>query len=62
MPPSLPRCSPPFRLSCTPPGGPDGGQLEDTVRLLGRELARPQIATSLVLERLVDVLLVQALR
>ncbi|GLY90534.1 AraC family transcriptional regulator [Actinoallomurus iriomotensis] len=41
---------------------PDGGQLEDTVRLLGRELARPQIATSIVLERLVDVLLVQALR
>ena len=43
-------------------GSPDGGQLEDTVRLLGRELARPQVATGIVLDRLVDVLLVQALR
>lgn len=43
-------------------GRPDGGPLEDTVRLLGRELVRPQIATGIVLDRLVDVLLVQALR
>jgi AraC-like DNA-binding protein len=42
--------------------GRDGGQLEDTVRLLGRELAQSQIATGIVLDRLVDVLLVQALR
>lgn len=39
-----------------------GGGLQDTVRLLARELARPRIATSLVLDRLVDVLLVQVLR
>lgn len=43
-------------------GNAGGGHLEDTVRLLGRELARPQIATGIVLDRLVDVLLVQALR
>jgi AraC-like DNA-binding protein len=40
----------------------DGGLLEDTVRLLGRELAQPQMATGIVLDRLVDVLLVQVLR
>jgi AraC-like DNA-binding protein len=40
-----------------------GGEcLADTVRLLGRELALPQIAGTIVLDRLVDVLLVQLLR
>ena len=38
------------------------GGLDDTVRLLGRELATPGLATSLVLDRLVDILLVQVLR
>jgi AraC-like DNA-binding protein len=42
--------------------GRDAGLLDDTVRLLGRELARPQLATGVVLDRLVDVLLVQFLR
>ena len=36
--------------------------LGDTVRLLARELAHPQIATEVVLNRLVDILLVQLLR
>jgi len=36
--------------------------LSDTVRLLGRELARPRIATNVILDRFVDVLLVQLLR
>lgn len=40
--------------------GRDG--LDDTVRLLSRELASPQIATDFVLNRLVDILLVQLLR
>jgi len=41
----------------------DGGDgLQDTVRLLARELARPQVATAVVLDRLVDILLVQLLR
>jgi AraC-like DNA-binding protein len=40
----------------------DGGCLEDTVRLLGRELAHPQIATAAVLDSLVDILLIQLLR
>ena len=39
-----------------------GGCLDDTVRLLARELAHPQVATSVVLDRLVDILLVQLLR
>lgn len=39
-----------------------GGCLDDTIRLLARELAHPQIATAVVLDRLVDVLLVQLLR
>jgi AraC-like DNA-binding protein len=39
-----------------------GDGLDDTIRLLGRELARPQLATSLVLDSLVDILLVQLLR
>jgi AraC-like DNA-binding protein len=42
--------------------GRDGGLVEDTVRLLGRELATPRLATGIVLDRLVDVLLVQVLR
>jgi len=39
-----------------------GGCLDDTVRLLARELAQPQVATAVVLDRLVDILLVQLLR
>jgi AraC-like DNA-binding protein len=39
-----------------------GGCLEDTVRLLARELADPQIATAVVLDSLVDILLIQLLR
>jgi AraC-like DNA-binding protein len=39
-----------------------GGGLDDTVRLLARELAHPQLATAAVLDSLVDVLLVQLLR
>ena len=39
-----------------------GGSLDDTVRLLARELAQPQIATTVVLDSLVDILLVQLLR
>jgi len=40
----------------------DGNGLDDTVRLLGRELAGPDLATSVVLDSLVDILLVQVLR
>jgi len=36
--------------------------LTDVVRLLGKELAHPGLATSLVLDRLVDVLLIEVLR
>ena len=36
--------------------------LNDTVRMLARELAQPQIATSAVLKSLVDIVLVQMLR
>lgn len=43
-------------------GHSDEGLLDDTVRLLGRELASPQMATGVVLDRLVDILLVQVLR
>ncbi|QUQ64873.1 AraC family transcriptional regulator [Kutzneria sp. CA-103260] len=39
-----------------------GTGLDDTVRLLARELACPQAASSYVLNRVVDILLVQALR
>ncbi len=39
-----------------------GTCLSDTVRLLARELAHPQIATTVVLNSLIDVLLVQLLR
>lgn len=44
------------------PARSDGGLLEDTVRLLGRELAEQRMATGVVLDRLVDILLVQVLR
>jgi AraC-like DNA-binding protein len=41
----------------------DGGDaLQDTVRLLGHELAHPQLATAAVLGSLVDILLIQVLR
>lgn len=39
-----------------------GDGLDDTIRLLARELARPQIASAVVLNSLVDILLVQLLR
>lgn len=39
-----------------------GSCLDDTVRLLSRELACSQLATALILNRLVDILLVQLLR
>lgn len=39
-----------------------GTCLDDTVRLLARELAHPQIAASVVMNSLVDILLVQLLR
>ncbi len=39
-----------------------GGSLGDTVRLLARELAQPQMATGVVLNSLVDILLIQLLR
>jgi transcriptional regulator GlxA family with amidase domain len=39
-----------------------GGGLDDTIRLLARELAHPEMATSVVLKSVVDILLVQLLR
>lgn len=39
----------------------DGG-LQDTIRLLARELADPRIATTVVLDSLVDILLIQLMR
>jgi AraC-like DNA-binding protein len=39
-----------------------GSCLDDTVRLLARELAHPQPATAVILDRLVDILLIQLLR
>jgi AraC-like DNA-binding protein len=39
-----------------------GANLTDIVRILGRELTRPGLATYLVLDRLVDILLVEILR
>ena len=39
-----------------------GGGLADTVGLLARELAQPQLASAVVLNSLVDILLVQLLR
>lgn len=36
--------------------------LDDTVRLLAKELAQPQLATTVVLNHLVDILLIQLLR
>ncbi|MFE6698670.1 cupin domain-containing protein [Streptomyces sp. NPDC057718] len=43
-------------------GQGDGGGLAETVRLVGRELTAPRPGSQVVLARLVDVLLVQALR
>lgn len=43
-------------------GSGPGTGLDDTVRLLGSELARPKLATAVILDRLVDILLVQLLR
>ncbi|MFI5953871.1 AraC family transcriptional regulator [Cryptosporangium sp. NPDC051539] len=44
------------------PAGTGGPALDDTVRLLAGEIADPQLAMTTVLDRLVDVLLVQLLR
>lgn len=44
------------------PAGSGGSPLNDTVRLLANELQQPDIGTSALLDRLVDVLLIQILR
>ncbi|GAA1516730.1 AraC family transcriptional regulator [Kribbella lupini] len=44
------------------PADSSGSCLDDSVRLLTRELAYPQLGTSVVLNRLVDILLIQFLR
>ncbi|RBQ18475.1 AraC family transcriptional regulator [Spongiactinospora rosea] len=43
-------------------GGRANSGLDDTVRMLARETGDPQIATTVVLDRLIDVILVQLLR
>ncbi|ADP84593.1 AraC family transcriptional regulator [Pseudofrankia inefficax] len=45
-----------------PAGAPGAGLLADTVRLLSGELAEPGPASTTLLDRLVDVLLIQVLR
>jgi AraC-like DNA-binding protein len=42
--------------------GDADGLAQDTVRLIGRELAAPRAAAGVVLDRLIDVLLIQVLR
>jgi AraC-like DNA-binding protein len=42
--------------------GDADGLAQDTVRLIGRELAAPRAASSVVLDRLIDVLLIHVLR
>ncbi|MCZ2811926.1 MULTISPECIES: AraC family transcriptional regulator [unclassified Modestobacter] len=42
--------------------GAGAGHLQDTVRILGRELTEPGMASSVLLDRMIDVLLVQSLR
>lgn len=44
------------------PGSTADPDISATIGLLGRELARPRAATSVLLDRLVDVLLIQLLR
>jgi AraC-like DNA-binding protein len=44
------------------PAGSSGTALDETLRLLAGELVHPQLATSTVLNRLIDVLLIQLLR
>ncbi|MGW4028855.1 cupin domain-containing protein [Streptomyces sp. NPDC004838] len=44
------------------PADPANASLDDTVRLLARESAAPQLATAVVLDRLTDVILVHLLR
>ena len=39
-----------------------GGGMDDTIRLVARELTEPRLATSVVLDHLVEILLVQLLR
>ncbi|MCK9895830.1 helix-turn-helix transcriptional regulator [Frankia sp. AgB32] len=53
----FPRGGPP-----APPAPPGPGPLADTVRLLAGELAEPGPATTTLLDRLVDVLLIHVLR
>lgn len=43
-------------------GEPGAAYLDDIVRLLGRELARPQVATGVVIDSLVDLVLIQLIR
>jgi len=42
--------------------GAPSERLQDTVHILGRELAEPGMASTIVLDRMIDVLLVQSLR
>jgi AraC-like DNA-binding protein len=42
--------------------GAGAGHLQDTVRILGRELTEPGLASSILLDRMIDVLLVQSMR
>ncbi len=44
------------------PGDSGADGLDDTVRMLARELAHPQIATTAVLSGLVDIILIQVMR
>ncbi|GAA1671860.1 AraC family transcriptional regulator [Kribbella yunnanensis] len=44
------------------PAEHSGTCLDDTIRLLARELAHPQMGTAIVLDRLIDILLIQLLR
>ncbi|WP_328324357.1 AraC family transcriptional regulator [Kribbella sp. NBC_00382] len=44
------------------PADSSGSCLDDTVRLIGREVAYPQLGAAIVLDRLVDILLVQLIR
>lgn len=43
-------------------GSQGNAALDDTVRLLAREIADPQLASAVILDRLVDIVLIQLLR
>ena len=51
-----------FRTCSTSPAGSGNRGVDDTVRLMATELSDPQPATATVLDRLVDVLLIQLVR